>query len=522
MRSALAAAAVLAALSAPAAHAATVSSLSVYSDGRDFIGQGTPRVAYPGGPAVSAGPDTFGYGGLAVGAVTGQEGVGIELAPPHGETLRPHNWTITEDYPFHRSPRPGLAVRAGSRACNVATGSLEVLDVGFDAEGEVERLWALYDHHCEGARSSAFGEIRWRAAVPESAAQVTPGVVRWPVLDSWWPAAPATVVYHGSAPAASVALAGNGAGHFGVRSDGCTGRTPPCSVEVDFTPAAPGARSARLEIVDTAGARHAVTLEGFLHGGTTSADITVLDGDVAAPAEDRGLHAYRPPETRFTGVEHAPNPTVTLFLQNADEWWELRLSAGDVAVSGSPAWCTQTAGASTVHSRSYLPDGRLRSIDTSFERRCYADERPAARGRWRFRAGDDVALPEWLVPGPRSPVAVPPADPPPSVTTSTPPPSATTTSPLRAACHGRTRLGTRRADRLRGTRGPDLIRGGAGADRIHARAGADCVFGGRGADLLVGGPGRDLLDCGPGRDRVVAGRGDRVRHCELRLSRSKA
>src|SRR5919107_2615606 len=184
MRSVLATAAVLTALLAPAAHAATVSSLSVYSDAGDFIGDGVPRVAYPGGPAVSAGPDPFGDGGIAVGAVTGQEGVGVEIAPPPGEGLRPHNWTRTDRYPFQTSGRPGLSVRAGSRGCNVATGSVEVLDVGFDAQGAVTRLWALFDHHCEGSRSSAFGELRWRASVPEAAAHVTPGVLRWPVPSS--------------------------------------------------------------------------------------------------------------------------------------------------------------------------------------------------------------------------------------------------------------------------------------------------------------------------------------------------
>ena len=122
MRWALAVAVVLIAFLAPAAHAATVSSLSVLSDARDFIGDGVPRVAYPGGPAVSAGPDPFGDGGIAVGAVTGQEGVGVEIAPPPGEPLRAHNWTMIEDYPFQASGRPGLTVRAGNRACNVATG----------------------------------------------------------------------------------------------------------------------------------------------------------------------------------------------------------------------------------------------------------------------------------------------------------------------------------------------------------------------------------------------------------------
>jgi hypothetical protein len=191
-------------------------------------------------------------------------------------------------------------VGAGNRGCNQATGSLKVLDVGFDAQGAVSRLWALFDHHCEGRRSSAFGEVRRRAWVPESAAQVTPAVLRWPVLDSWWPAA-------------------------------------------------------------------------------------------------------------------------SLFLQNRDDnhdWWQLRLYAGGgqklqpgagypdaqgnadgpgpgVDVSGRPAWCDQTAGAFTVHAISYLPDGRRRSFDTSFERRCYADERlldcgPGRRDRVVAGRGDRV------------------------------------------------------------------------------------------------------------------------------------
>jgi hypothetical protein len=38
-----------------------------------------------------------------------------------------------------------------------------------------------------------------------------------------------------------------------------------------------------------------------------------------------------------------------------------------IHLTGGPAWCNQTAGALTVHSITYLPDGRLRLFDTSFE-----------------------------------------------------------------------------------------------------------------------------------------------------------
>ena len=82
--------------------------------------------------------------------MTGSEGVGVEIAPPPGMALRPHNWTRIDRYPFQTAGRTGLTVRAGSRGCNVASGSVEVLDVGFDPKGAVKRLWALFDHHCVG------------------------------------------------------------------------------------------------------------------------------------------------------------------------------------------------------------------------------------------------------------------------------------------------------------------------------------------------------------------------------------
>ena len=102
----------------------------------------------------------------------------------------------------------------------------------------------------------------------------------------------------------------------------------------------------------------------------------------------------------------------------------LALVALPLPINSPGRGCNQTASAFTVHSISYLPDGGLRSSDTSFERRCYADQRPAARGTWRFRAGDDVPLAPWMVPGPRprsmcreEPGALPASIVPPSATT---------------------------------------------------------------------------------------------------------
>ena len=254
---------------------------------------------------------------------------------------------------------------------------------------------------------------------------MTPGVLRWPVLDSWWPAAPATVVYHGSAPATSVAVAGEDAGQFTVRADGCTGQPPPCTVEVGFAPTAPGARRARLEIVDTAGVRHAVTLEGFLHGGTTRADIEVLAGDVAAPPGDRGLHAYAPADARSRGSStrrtrscrcSSRTTTTTTSGGTSASTREAGRSCSRARATPTrrgtrtvpaPASPSPAARRGATRPRARSPSTRSATCRTAGCGRSTRassaaathDQRPAARGTWRFRAGDDVPLPAWMVPG---------------------------------------------------------------------------------------------------------------------------
>ncbi len=74
------------------------------------------------------------------------------------------------------------------------------------------------------------------------------------------------------------------------------------------------------------------------------------------------------------------------------------------------------------------------------------------------------------------------------------------------AAHGRTIVGSRRADRLPGTAGFDRIRAGAGKDRVNLRRG-----------------GADRVSCGPGDDVVLLRRGDgddRVRRSCERIRRS--
>jgi hypothetical protein len=161
----LAAAVLLPALLVPVARGATVSSLSVNSDPGHLLAAGVPRVAYPGGPDVLGVPyvNFNGDAGIEVWARVAGVGVGVEVAPPPGEVLRPYNWTKVGRDPFQDPGTPGLSMSIGTYGCNEVTGSLEVLDVGFDGRGAVTRLWALFDHTARVAarrRSVSFAGVR--------------------------------------------------------------------------------------------------------------------------------------------------------------------------------------------------------------------------------------------------------------------------------------------------------------------------------------------------------------------------
>ncbi|HEY6758950.1 MAG TPA: hypothetical protein VI318_05645 [Baekduia sp.] len=143
-----------------------------------------------------------------------------------------------------------------------------------------------------------------------------------------------------------------------------------------------------------------------------------------------------------------------------------------------------------------------------------------------------------------------PPVPPPPVTVTQPPaqPSLSKPAPAKPKTIGRTKVGTKKADKLTGTAlndvlrglgGNDVLRGLAGDDKLDGGAGRDRLEGGAGKDTLIGGSGRDVLDggsgndtisardgevdtirCGPGKDQVTADRNDKVSGCE-KVSRPK-
>ena len=546
------------------ATATAASSVAVFSDPADFLGQGNPD-AYSAAAQISTGTAALVPGDHVVVNVY-EPGLGrweLIFAAPAGARLEPRNYVDAQDATFRDPGHPGLSATADAqRTCNEVYGRFEVRDIVRRDDGSVSRLWIVFQLHCEAKVPATWGEVR--IGVPASA--TTPAVVRWPEQDSWQIATRVPVRYSAGAPLAGVTLAGEHPADFSADDRGC--RATSCVVDVAFDPTTPGARSAVLRLTDAAGGVHDVALEGFRHGGTTRTvveDVLKTDVDPDRPAR---TFVHEPPASRFSGLYHESG-LVVLHVDQSPQWWELRLWPGAAGWQGGHTYAdaangtgggerpamdlfghetvcnASSSGATfTVHSISREPDGGLRTIDVSFEQPCYEGEqrRPASLGRWSYRAGDATPFADWLIPGPRPGLGPPPPAPAPpapgapgtiaperpgsggtalSTTGAGAPgaagaplrtgrPSGSAPRPLSPAS-ARQALKTcaRRTTRpLAGTGAADALRGGASADRLLGRGGADRLLGRRGADCLHGGPGDDRLDGGPGRDRLFGGSGD--------------
>ena len=147
---------------APAgADAATVSSISMYSDPGDFVGQGAQRVYHAGNStAIDASQR---HGVLTAGADGGTRGdsFSFHFRGPDGRLPQPGVYVGAERLGFERPGHPAMDVEGMSRGCEDLGGGFEVRDLDLNAAGDVDRLWLVYhstapeDRSRRGARSGS-------------------------------------------------------------------------------------------------------------------------------------------------------------------------------------------------------------------------------------------------------------------------------------------------------------------------------------------------------------------------------
>jgi hypothetical protein len=133
----------------------------------DYIGNGRTRVinfgtAYPGSTLDVA---RILQGGITASITEDGGGWNLDLDAPGSGALVAGRYEGAVRYPFH-DDGAGLSFAGGGRGCNTLTGRFDVLEVGYAADGSVQRLAANFEQSCEGFMPPLLGEFRFNSSVP--------------------------------------------------------------------------------------------------------------------------------------------------------------------------------------------------------------------------------------------------------------------------------------------------------------------------------------------------------------------
>ena len=404
----IATAALLALPLAPEAQAASPFSLVMYSDAGDWIGEGSPRRFDSGNATVQlllSEPQalTFRVDSPATG-----EYYFFELKAPEGKVFAPGVYE-----------RGGLNVEGSGRGCNSTPARFEVLDIAFSASGQLQRLWVVYEQHCEGEPPALFGEFRY--GEPDS--PVVPAIVRWPESDVGHVGTTVPVLVRPQGDVAGVSISGPGASQFQIVADGCSGTLGggSCTVSVRHVPTAAGTHLATLRVTKRAGGTVEAPLQAFAYGGTTKFTLVSDPGDFVGGggrAEYTTAHVVIWPLWTLDHVRvfidglpgvsgnsfhaefaSARGEPFTPGTYAGATRWPFHEPGPGLSVTGGGRGCNRLTGQFTVKEIAFDAHGRIARFGASYEQHCEGAV-PALRGEVNFRHGDATPPAPWMRPGP--------------------------------------------------------------------------------------------------------------------------
>jgi hypothetical protein len=260
------------------ASAAPVTAFTLDSQPGDYIGQGQSLVYTAPTATISA--NANGSSGVYMSVSQDSHWWNASVSPPTGQSLTPGTYSTTR---FPSSTAAGLDVSGDGRGCNTSVGSVTILEVSFDGDGNPLTFAASYEQHCESDTEALFGELRYSSGFEFSAASTTPSSLTFPGQLVGTSSAPQTVTVSNTGSVAltmgSATISGVNPGDFSVTSDTCSGSSlnpaATCNLSMVFSPSGGGNRTALLEVPDgtTRGAREA-PLTGTGNRLTTSLSLS--------------------------------------------------------------------------------------------------------------------------------------------------------------------------------------------------------------------------------------------------------
>jgi hypothetical protein len=392
-------------------------SITMVSESGDWIGGGAERFFDDANGALQVAEGGWAVYLQASGGTYG-ESFSLTFQAGGGRVLSPGWYPDAQRAGFQAAGRPGMDISGEGRGCNQIAGNFEVRDIAWSPTGTLQRLWLIYEQHCEGGIRALFGEIRIGMIV--GAADVESDAVRWPEIHpgAQGEAVPVRVRQIGASVVgvSGVTLGGAHPQDFTIRSDGCTGRIlgegDACLVYVRFAPKSPGPRSAVLRLATDA-TTFQVGLDGYGVPGVTDWQMTSDPGDYIGGGQTY-LYTSAVDTIGYSGAAQYVSGGVD--AANGD-WWGASFvpAQGDVLVegatypdahrypfngsgpgmdvSGNGRGCNTLVGTFTVNQIGFSSaNGALDRLDLNFEQHCEGAT-PALRGRLRYRARADVTPP---------------------------------------------------------------------------------------------------------------------------------
>ncbi len=233
----------------------------------------------------------------------------IALMPPPDQTLAVGDYLT---YPSESGTTSRVGI-GGSSGISFVDGSFAILDIAFDGNGVVTRLWATYDGYAlTSTPGHNFGELKVNEPVADSDLLVGNSAISWrgayPHLAG--ERVPVWLVNTSAAPmnVTATAISGPDAGAFAVVANTCLTAQAPgaiCQVTLRFTPFAAGPATATLTLTDTtATGSHSVALRGMGFEGNSAMFLRSQPGDYAGGG---GSYDYTPADSEFSA---SGNPQV--------------------------------------------------------------------------------------------------------------------------------------------------------------------------------------------------------------------
>ncbi|WP_051305021.1 hypothetical protein [Chitinilyticum litopenaei] len=83
----------------------------------------------------------------------------LDFSAPGKARLQPGKYSLATRFPFQSEQEAGLSISGDGRGCNQLSGSFEVLDVNYTANGQLDRFAATFEQHCEHGAPALRGVV---------------------------------------------------------------------------------------------------------------------------------------------------------------------------------------------------------------------------------------------------------------------------------------------------------------------------------------------------------------------------